>query len=174
MPEFVSFAISLFFAWLFFVSAWHKLWNRDYYRQILQLWFAHRWGSLLVLPLAGFEFLLAVSLLARASRGLALSLGAALLVVYAAAMGWHLLHGRSDLKCGCAGPGADTTINAGLVWRNLVCAQLAVLASNPVAPGSVTFTSASVALLCAVFLCLLYLCCDQLLRNAQHFAMEKK
>ena len=127
-----------------------------------------------VVPFAGFEFLLAVSILAPPTRGHALLLGAALLLVYAAAMGWKLLRGRSDLKCGCAGPAEDTTINAGLVWRNLVCAQLAVLAANPVAANSVTFTSGSVALLCAVFLCLLYLCCDQLLSNAQHFAVEKK
>ncbi len=174
MPELVSFAITLFFAWLFAVSAWHKLWNRDYYRQILRQWFGHSWGALLVVPLAGFEFSLAVSLLADASRGLALSAGAALLLLYAAAMAWHLWRGHTDLRCGCAGPTADTTINAGLVWRNLVCALVAVLAANPVAAGAATFTSSSVALLCAVFLCLLYLCCDQLLSNAQHFAREKK
>ena len=174
MPEFVSFAFALFFAWLFAVSAWHKLRHPEFYRELLRTWFVQKAGSVGIWPLALMECLIVLSLLVPASRNSALLLVAALLLVYAAAMGWQLLRGRTYLKCGCAGPAAATTISRALVWRNLICAQLALLAANPVAAGSVHALNVAVALLVAVFLCLLYLCCEQLLSNAQHFALEKR
>ena len=174
MPEFVSTAIALFFAWLFAVSAWHKLRHPGFYRELLRSWFVQKAGSVGIWPLAVLELVIVLSLLFPASRSGALLLVAVLLLLYAAGMGWQLLRGRAYLKCGCAGPAADTTISRALVWRNLICAQLALFAAQQITAGSLHFLNAGVAVLCAAFLCLLYLCCEQLISNAQHFALEKR
>jgi hypothetical protein len=174
MPELVTSAISLFFAWLFAVSAWHKLRHPGYYRDLLRSWFVSGPPWLQAWPLAVLELLIALSLLLPGSRSGALMLAALLLLLYAAGMAWQLLRGRSSLKCGCAGPAADSTISHALVWRNLVCAQLAVLAARPVSGELLRGPDIAAAALCAAFMCLFYLCCEQLISNAQHFATEKK
>jgi len=174
MPEFVCLALALFFAWLFAVSAWYKLRHPEFYRQLLRSWFGVAPGAAIVVALALLESGLVFALLAPTSRGPALLVVACLLLAYAGAMAWQLVRGRSDLKCGCAGPASDTNISSSLVWRNLLCAQLAVLAANPLSSGGMDAVNGVVTLLIATFLCLLYLCCEQLLRNAQHFALEKR
>jgi hypothetical protein len=174
MPELVITAVSLFFAWLFAVSAWHKLRHPGYYRDLLRSWFVASPRWLAVWPLAVLELFIVVSRLIPGSRSGALVLVAVLLLLYAAGMAWQLLQGRTTLKCGCAGPAADATISSVLVWRNLVCAQLAVLAARPVTGELLRGLDIAVAALCAAFMCLFYLCCEQLLSNAQHFAPERK
>lgn len=174
MPELVVSAVSLFFAWLFAVSAWHKLRHPGYYRDLLRSWFVAGPRWLDVRPLAILELLIVVTLLFPVSRMGALVAVAVLLLLYAAAMAWQLLQGRTSLKCGCAGPATDTTISGALIWRNLLCAQLAVLAAQPVSVKLAHALDIGVAALCAVFMCLLYLCCEQLMSNAQHFAPEKR
>ena len=178
MAELVSQSLALFLSWLFARAAWHKLRHSRYYSQLLQSWWSPRpLARLLVWPVAAMEASLVLALLLPVTRNMALILSAALLLCYAAVMAWQLLHGRGDLKCGCAGPARDTTISAALVWRNLICALAAMLAVNPLSsvPAlvlNVSHISLSIGL--AVFTCLLYLCCEQLLDNAQHFALEKR
>jgi hypothetical protein len=178
VPEFACLAVALFFAWLFALSAWHKLRHPQFYRSTLGSWLGLTPGRWVVSALALLESGLVFGLLVPASRSAALVAVADLLLAYALGMAWLLLRGRGDEKCGCAGPDSDTTISSALVWRNLLCAQLAVLAANPVGAGSSLVADGVavgiVTLLSAGFLCLLYLCCEQLISNAQHISLENR
>jgi hypothetical protein len=58
--------------------------------------------------------------------------GAALLALYALAIGVNLARGRRDLDCGCAGPGARRPISGWLVARNLGLAAVALAGLVPV------------------------------------------
>jgi hypothetical protein len=174
MPEIACLAAVLFFAWLFAVSAWHKLRHPQFYLQLLESWFGGAPGAVAVRALALLESGLVLALLVPGSRDLALLVVAGLLLAYAIGMAWQLLLDRKDLKCGCAGPASDTRISWALVGRNLLCAQLAVLAASPVGTVSLGLVNGLVALLVAGFLCLLYLCCEQLLSNSQRMSLEKR
>lgn len=171
MPDVLSFGIAFFVAWLLGMSAWHKFRSPAFYRSLVSAYL----GGLalppsLVTALAAAEAALAVLLLLPASRALALSCAAGLLLAYALLMASKLLEGRRDLRCGCAGPAADVLLSPALVLRNLVCAGLC-LAAIPLSPGPFgALVTLVAALFVAAFLSLMYLCCEQLISNAQRMA----
>jgi Methylamine utilisation protein MauE len=68
------------------------------------------------------ECLIAAGLLIPSACEWAAFAGAALLAVYAAAMGLNLLRGRRQLDCGCLGPRGGGVISGALVWRNILVA----------------------------------------------------
>jgi len=70
------------------------------------------------------ELTIAAGLLAGASRPGACLAGAALLVLYGAAIAVNLQRGRYDLSCGCGGVDERRPIAAWMVWRNLLLAAL--------------------------------------------------
>ena len=180
VPELVANGIALFCLWLFAVAGWHKWQQPVFYADLLSAYFPQHPGQQhtvrphAVRVLASTEMALALLILPTVTRGAALFTIAGLLLFYAAVMAWQLLQGRADIKCGCAGPASDTTISVATVWRNIGCAVLALLAIQPLPDLSGSFLSTTVGLLLALFLCLVYLCCEQLLSNAQRFALEKK
>jgi hypothetical protein len=166
MPELVSCSFTLFFAWLFAYSAWHKLRHPYYYDRLLQSWFGGDWiESVGARPVALAELLLALAILLPASRQAGLLLAALALLAYAGLMGWFLVRGRIDLNCGCSGPARDTPISPALVVRNLLCMAMALAVAGSAGQG---LLGNGPTLLIATFLCLLYLCCEQLLNNARH------
>jgi hypothetical protein len=171
MPDLLAYGISGFLAWLMALAAWHKLAQPVVYRGIMA---GYVGGAAIPAPLvrliAAVEALIALLLVLPATRAPALWMAAGLLLAYAGLMTVQLLQGRSDLRCGCAGPDAATTVSPALVARNLLCAALAV-AALPVAsttPGGLHALAA--ALPVAGFLALTYLCCEQLISNAQRMA----
>ncbi|KRV67632.1 MauE/DoxX family redox-associated membrane protein [Pseudomonas citronellolis] len=116
-----------------------------------------------VLPLV--EGAVAFALLVPASRSLAALAAAALLALYAAAIGVNLWRGRRDIDCGCAGPDQAQPLRPVLLARNAVLIALALLASLPpqarelgLFDGFVTLAASAVALL-------LYVSADGLLAN---------
>ncbi|MCY1281082.1 Methylamine utilization protein MauE [compost metagenome] len=79
------------------------------------------------LPLV--ELAIAFALLVPASRPLAALLAAALLALYAAAIGLNLWRGRRDIDCGCSGPDQAQPLRPVLLARNATLAGLALVAS---------------------------------------------
>jgi hypothetical protein len=109
-------------ALLFAVAGAHKLRKRAEFAQTLA---GYRVlpaslvspASLLV-PI--LECLTAAGILLPSIRERASLTGAALLAVYAAAMGINLLRGRRQLDCGCLGPRGGGVISPALIGRNLL------------------------------------------------------
>lgn len=122
------------FALLFASAALHKLRDLTAFTDALRAYqllpeAAARLAWLVPL----LELTVAASLLVTASRTGASAAGAALLVLYAFAVGVNLRRGRRDLACGCGGPDERRPIAAWMVWRNLA---LAVLLAALVLPWS--------------------------------------
>jgi uncharacterized membrane protein YphA (DoxX/SURF4 family) len=120
-------------ALLFAAAAAHKLRNLEHFAQVFA---AYR-----VLPEAAArrlawtipcaELAVALALLAPPLRRWGAAGAAALLLSYAASMGWNLARNRSDLDCGCAPAGRRRPIARWMVWRNLVIALAAAAAALP-------------------------------------------
>ena len=100
-------------------------------------------------------------------RELGLILAAALLVIYAAVMGWQVYRGQVNLRCGCGGPGSDTRIGSELIWRNVVLAGCALWATGYAVPLGVTamWLALAVALMCVIT----YAALDQAIENRQRW-----
>jgi hypothetical protein len=88
----------------------------------------------LSLLVPALELLIAAGVLVQATRAGAAGTGAALLVVYAAAVGVNLRRGRHDLACGCGGPNERRPIAPWMVVRNLLLAAVLSLAALPWLP----------------------------------------
>jgi len=161
--------LGMLLAFIFLRAAWHKV--ADTRRFIAQLG-AYRLlpGSWLP-PLAAVFILLEVYLAATLPlpgwRSSAL-LAAALLCVYALAMGINLARDRHDLDCGCGGPAGDAqAISWALVVRNGLLAMLALIAALPVAARSWSPLDVGTALLAGIAACLLYSSIEQAIANWQ-------
>lgn len=106
---------------------------------------------------------IAALLLPAVTASWAAGAGGVVLLLYAAAMGINLRRGRTDIACGCGGPGQK--ISSRLVWRNVLLAGLLALASWWPTRGGTDATT--VIALCggAVSFAALYFAADQLLAN---------
>jgi hypothetical protein len=67
---------------------------------------------------------------------------AALLALYAAAIGVNLARGRRDIDCGCGGPLGRQALSETLVLRNLVLAGAALACALPLAPRALAWLDA--------------------------------
>lgn len=67
---------------------------------------------------------------------------AALLALYAGAIGVNLARGRRDIDCGCGGPFGRQTLSPALVLRNLGMAGAALACALPVAPRALAWLDA--------------------------------
>lgn len=109
-----------------------------------------------VLPVV--EAVIAAALLVPLARGpLPETAAAALLVVFAIALGVPLARGRTRIDCGCGDPRAGQSLRPSLVVRNLALAALLVAAGlAPAGPASLGGWLIAAAAACAGFM--LYLC----------------
>ncbi|MBK6739310.1 MAG: methylamine utilization protein MauE [Haliea sp.] len=165
----VRVVLGILLAFIFLRAAWHKV--ADTRRFIAQLG-AYRLlpGPVLPLLAAGFillEVYLAATLPLPGWRSSAL-LAAALLGIYALAMGINLARDRRDLDCGCGGPAGDAqAISWALVVRNCFLATLALIAALPVAARTWSALDVGTALLAGIAACLLYSSIEQAIANWQ-------
>jgi hypothetical protein len=165
----VRVVLGILLAFIFLRAAWHKV--ADTPRFIAQLG-AYRLLPGPILPLLAALFILlevylAATLPLPGWRSSAL-LAAALLCVYALAMGINLARDRHDLDCGCGGPAGDAqAISWALVVRNGLLATLALIAALPVARRTWSALDVGTALLAGVAACLLYSGIEQAIANWQ-------
>lgn len=78
------------------------------------------------------EITVVIASLLPAWRSAGAAAGAALLLLYAAAMSINLRRGRVSMDCGCGGVGERQTLDWWMVRRNLLLAALALVATLPV------------------------------------------
>jgi hypothetical protein len=177
MPEFIITAIALFFLWLFSVAGVQKLKAIPWYANLIGRYFDR--GAvphMVVVLVAATELLCCALLIHPATRGVGLLLACLLLLGYALVMLLQMQRGRADMNCGCAGPASDTSISAGLVYRNLICAMLAGAAAySVVAIGADAALMWNIAMilttvLLTLFLVLIYVAFEQLIANSQRYA----
>ena len=151
-------------ALLFASAALHKLRNLAHFTEVLRAYRvlpedAVRLASLV--PLA--ELALAAGLVAPATRFGAALAGAALLLVYAAAIGVNLGRGRRELACGCGGPDDARPIAPWMVARNLTLALVLGVTLLSWRERPLLATDAITVGGGAVVATLLYVCLDRLL-----------
>jgi len=113
------------------------------------------------------EVIVAAGLLVHGSRVGAAAAGAALLVIYAAAIAINLGRGRRDLACGCGGPNDHRPIAAWMVWRNLGLAGLLGVSVLPWAPRPLSGPDALTIGVGTAVIALLYMSLDSLLGRLQ-------
>jgi uncharacterized membrane protein YphA (DoxX/SURF4 family) len=101
-------------------------------------------GGLLALEVTVGLALLVPSL----GRGAALA-GAAMLLLYTAAIVLNLARGRRDIDCGCAGPLRRTSLHEWLVARNVLYGFAALVAALPAGGRTVVWLDA-LTVVCAV------------------------
>jgi Methylamine utilisation protein MauE len=117
-------------ALLFASASLHKLRDLRHFTEVLRAYRVLPAGAVRVAPLVPLaELTVAAGLSSSAARFGAGLGGAALLLVYAAAIAVNLGRGRRDLACGCGGPDDARPIAPWMVARNLVLALL-LLAST--------------------------------------------
>jgi len=128
------------------------------------------WPVARLLPVV--EALLGVGLLVPVTRQAALLGVAALVLLYAVAMGINLARGRRSIDCGCGG--AAHPLSWGLVGRNLVLAAAATLASRPTLERTMDWIDALTLVFGVLAFYAFYLMADELLRQASRLALLKQ
>lgn len=120
--------------------------------------------------IVGLETALGIGLLAGVGRWTGLVGSAALLTLYAGAMGVNLVRGRRHIDCGCMARGLGQPLSEWLVARNLVLAAAALAASLPAGSRALLWVDvisigAAVSVLVA-----LYAAFDRLIANSRSLA----
>ncbi len=117
-----------------------------------------------VIPL--LELLIAFALLVPFSRAIAAVCAAALIALYASAIGINLWRGRRDIDCGCAGPDQAQPLRPILLARNAVLVALALLASSTPIVRELGFFDGFVTVAASAVALLIYAAADGLLANS--------
>ena len=123
----LSDAMAIFVLWLFMSAGIHKLKpeNKDYYDQLITDYGVKRlFGSWLFMVVGLIEVITALLVIPAATRDIGATLSIILLLTYMLVMGAQLIQGKTDLDCGCAGPGSRIKVSKWLLIRN---ASLALL-----------------------------------------------
>ena len=156
---------------LFASAALHKLRDLGHFADVLRAYRVLPEGAVrlaALVPLA--ELAVAGGLVAPGARfGAALG-GAALLLVYAAAIGVNLRRGRHDLACGCGGPDDARPIAPWMVVRNVALALLLAVTLVSWRERSLSPTDALTVGGGAAVATLLYVCLDRLLGRVPPWA----
>ena len=116
------------------------------------------------------EIGLGVALFFPATRSLALVGSAALLLVYAAAIGINLLRGRKHIDCGCMGPTGRQTLSSWLVARNTLLVLAALASSVPAGSRALVWLDALSIAAAVGVASLLYCAVNYLIANTPDLA----
>jgi hypothetical protein len=153
------------FALLFLSAASHKL--RDL-RQFAEVFAAYgiapalnRWQLSRLVPV--LEIGVAAGLVTPLARGVAVVLGAGLLLSYALAIAVNLRAGRIAIACGCGGLDERRPIAAWMVWRNLLLAVVFGVALLPWSARALEWTDAATVGFGLAAMAALYSCAERLL-----------
>jgi Methylamine utilisation protein MauE len=157
---------------LFLVAAGHKLRAPARFRAALA---DYRLLPPALVPVAAVlvvaaELGVTAALAVPAARLAGLVDAAALLLVYAAAIGVNLARGRREIDCGCAGPALRRPLDGRLVGRNAVAAAAALAALAPVAPRALVWVDALTVAGGAAVLAAAWASVDRLLAEAPRLA----
>ena len=157
----------LFLSYLFVVGGCQKLADSRYFQQVVSDYqiLPERWSSPLARALPLLEVCAGLAVLVPPARATALLLIAALLAGYSAAIAINVYRGRTDLDCGCSGPGQEQTISHWLLGRNLALIALAIVASIAPQPALFSPLGWGLALLGAALAALFYHVANQLIAN---------
>jgi uncharacterized membrane protein YphA (DoxX/SURF4 family) len=138
----VAALILLCIALLFSSAAIHKARDLQRFSEIFTAYglipLPPRWPLAPAVPL--LEALVAIGLLLKAARPVAVYVGIALLLAYAVAIAVNLSRGRRDLACGCGGPDERRPIAPWMVWRNILLAALLAVTMLPWSMRSLALT----------------------------------
>jgi len=151
-------------ALLFASAALHKLRDLPHFTAALRAYRVMPEAAVRLAPLVPLaELAVAAGLVTPAARSGAALAGAALLVLYAVAIGVNLRRGRRDLACGCGGPDDARPIAPWMVARDLTLALLLAVTllawrERPLSPTDALTVGGG-----AVAATLLYVCLDRLL-----------
>lgn len=159
--------ITLCLAVLFIAAALHKVRGRRVFADQLAAYglLPQRLLGPAAFLLPGVEIALAACLLVPALTTRALYGSAALLAVYALAMGFALLRGRANIDCGCSGASGATSISNALIARNLFIVVAATLAATTATARALSLPDYGLVVLGVATFCVLYAAANQLMAN---------
>jgi len=122
----VGTVLVLAYAALLLPAAWHKFRDLPVFAAVLDAYriLPRRLVPLLAPLVPVTEAGLAVGVCVPASRPVCAVAIAALMGLYALAIGWNVARGRTDLDCGCTGPLERRPVAAWMVYRNALLAGL--------------------------------------------------
>jgi uncharacterized membrane protein YphA (DoxX/SURF4 family) len=125
--------IAIAFAVLYAQAAWHKLRAPAEFAAVLEAYALLPESAVPVVAraLPVVELAIAMALCLPGSSRPAATAAAALLLLYALAMGINLARGRYELDCGCLGPYRRRRVSTWMVARNIVLATTVALAALP-------------------------------------------
>ena len=171
-----AYAIQLFIAGLFLHAGISKLspQNQSYYQQVVQSYELLTSDLVKLIPfiLGGFEILAALAILIKQTSSIGLIAATALLTLYGLVFVKQLVQGKTDINCGCAGPGADVRISPMLLVRNATLVALCVYAI--MVGSSSLLENWFLVLPIAAVLSLIYLSSEQLMLNQQKIEILRK
>ncbi len=114
----------------------------------------------------------AVLLVAPATRVPGAMLASALIALVTGAVVVNLLRGRTDIDCGCGGPGQRQTLSWRLPARNAALLAACALAAAPLAPRALVWLDAFTATFAAAALWFVYAAADELLSDPQRLSPQ--
>ena len=120
------------------------------------------------------EMLIALMLLVPVFKIYATLLAICLFSLYAGAIFYNLMRGRTEIDCGCGGFSSDQRIHMGLVGRNIaIIALIAVTLGEPTSRDMIWLDAVSILAGTAMLL-LLFVAADTLMRNHAAFQHEAR
>lgn len=159
----IYFASAILLGYVFFAAAYHKLFNKDKFVQIIREYqiVPARTEQFSLYSLGLSEFFISILLLSAYSQYAAL-IAIGLLTLYTAAIARALLLDLKIKDCGCGLPGAENQVSSWMIARNLILILLAAfIAVNPIQASSSWIISIPLAL----FFILIYLIAGQINEN---------
>lgn len=153
-------------ALVLFAAAWHKVTQAEVFAAALQAYELVPVGAVIGLgrALPVVEAAIGIGMLVPLTRPPALIAFAALMLLYAGAMGVNLLRGRRQIDCGCGGE--SHPLSWALVLRNAVLAALALAVSGPPSQRGFEWLDGMTLVAGVLAFYGLYLLFDELLRQS--------
>jgi hypothetical protein len=158
---------------VFVRGLWHKLAEHDLFRVTLAEYgiLPERLVPAAALGIIVAESIVAAGLLFPWTRPVAAVVAAALLALYAAAIGINLHRGRVTIDCGCGGPGQG--LSWLLVARNMGLIAVAALAAMPVADRGMGVADAGVFGFAVITVWLLIVGLEQAASNSAYVWLHR-
>lgn len=151
------------------VGAWSKLADLDAFAAAVERYrlLPPALARVVAFALPFAEALAAALLVVPSMRAPGAALAGAVLAFVTGAVAINLLRGRTDIDCGCGGPGQRQRLSWRLVVRNVALLAACALAAAPASARTVVWLDAFTATFAAAALWFVYAAADELLSGAQ-------